>query len=126
MTDAAPQESGLEIVMRVNQAHRRELLQTLERLRETVSLEARVTGCEVLEDLMVPNRFCWIERWPSDEDVRASLASDRIAMLMAAIRLLGSVETVRCAHLVETPHGTPASRRDRTPAPQDVEEGEIQ
>jgi quinol monooxygenase YgiN len=109
MTDAAPQESSLEIVMRVTQAHRRELLQTLERMRETVSREARVTGCEVLEDLMVPNRFCWIERWPTDADVRASLDSDRIAMLMAAIRLFGSVETVKRASLVVATPEAPSS-----------------
>ena len=107
MTDTHTPEFGLEIVMRAAQSHRRELLQTLERLHETVDGEARVTACEVLEDSIVPNRFYWVERWLSADDVRASLESDRIAILMAAIRLLGSVEAVRRTRLMDPPGVTP-------------------
>ena len=112
MTTPAPQEYSLEIVMRVTHAHRRELLQTLEQLRETVTHENLGTGCEVLEDSIVPNRFYWVERWLSEEDVQASLDSDRIAMLLAAIRLLGSVETVRRTHVSGAPPASPSTRRE--------------
>ena len=107
-----PSAFGLEIVMHVSSAHRRELFQTLEGLRETVTREIRAGSCEILEDCMVPNRFYWLERWRNEEDVQASLDSERIAMLMTAIRLLGRVESVRRSRLADTPSRTPSSRPD--------------
>jgi quinol monooxygenase YgiN len=111
-----PSAFGLEIVMRVSNAHRRELLQTLEGLRETVTRETRAGSCEILEDCMVPNRFYWLERWRNEEEVQASLDSERISMLMAAIRLLGSVETVKRSRLAAATSKTPSLRPDSSSA----------
>jgi quinol monooxygenase YgiN len=100
---------GLEIVIRASHVHRRELLQTLEGLRESVTRETRAVSFEILEDCTVPNRFYWVERWRNEEDVQASLDSERIALLMAAIRLLGSIETVRRSRTQDPPSKTTSS-----------------
>ena len=56
--------------------------------------DAKAERCEVLEDLVVPNRFLWIEWWPTDDEAERVLTSERFSTLMAAIRVLGKKEAV--------------------------------
>ena len=109
--------------MRVSQAHRRELLQTLDGMHETTVRDAGTAGCDVLEDTVVPNRFHWVEWWGTEAEAEASLHSDRLVMLLAAARLLGSVEVVRRIHATDADPGRPPrSRPLRSSAKQDGRE----
>ena len=80
--------------MRTTQAHRRELVQTLEAMAGPRAGEDRLTSF-VFEDVIEANRFLWMEWWPQPEDADAALTGDRIRTLLAAIRVLGTLESVR-------------------------------
>jgi len=95
MVQTSPGTFGLEMVVRVAHANRRELFQTLEGLRETVTAQERAASCELLEDCLVPNRVYWVERWATLQEIDEACRSDRFAMLRAAVELLGNIETVR-------------------------------
>jgi len=115
MGQSASTQFGIEVVLRVTQAHRRELLQTVERLQQRVVSEGRGGICEVFEDSVVPNRFLWTEWWPTEQAVDVSLTSDRFATLQAAIRHLGRIEVVRRVDLtreIPVKHATDAVRSD--------------
>ncbi len=86
---------GIEVAMRTAQNHRRELTQTLEGLKDRVNATQPECDCEVFEDLAVPNRFLWSEWWPGQEESEAAEASDRFRALLGAIKVLGSLESVR-------------------------------
>ena len=96
-----PAGSGLriEVLFHGAQAHRRELLQTVERLRQLLTSDCGMGACEVFEDNVIPNRFLWRECWPTEQAAEASLASDRFATLQAAIRHLGRIEAMWRVHL---------------------------
>ena len=77
------------------QIHRRELIQTLEGLKQRIAANEPGCVCEVFEDLGEPNRFLWIERWPTSEDADRAQASDRFRALLGAIKVLGTLESIR-------------------------------
>ena len=81
--------------MSTSQSHRRELILTLEGLKDRIVASETDCACEVLEDLAVPNRFLWSEWWPSPEECEIAQASDRFRALLGAIKVLGSLESVR-------------------------------
>jgi quinol monooxygenase YgiN len=77
------------------QIHRRELIQTLDGLMDRISESEPDCGCEVFEDLAVANRFLWSEWWPSVEECESAQDSERFRALIGAIKVLGSLESVR-------------------------------
>lgn len=81
--------------MSTSQNHRRELTQTLEGLKDRINATEPDCDCEVFEDLAVPNRFLWSEWWPEKEDSEVAQTSDRFRALLGAIKVLGSLESVR-------------------------------
>ena len=81
--------------MTTQQIHRRELIQTLEGLKDRISESEPDCGCEVFEDLAVANRFLWSEWWPSVEECESAQDSERFRTLIGAIKVLGSLESVR-------------------------------
>lgn len=90
---------GVEIVMRTTQAHRRELVQTLEAMATPTS-GADGPDSSVFEDTIEANRFLWIEWWARADEAEAALDSDRVRTLLAAIRVLGTLESVRRVNCV--------------------------
>lgn len=111
---ASPSEFGIEVVMRVSQGHRRELLQTLEGLHDTALRDPGMAACDVLEDAIVPNRFLWVEWWPTEAEADASSGSGRLAMLLAAARLFGTVERLK---RVRATDGVSGGTKERTEVP---------
>lgn len=86
---------GAQVVMRVTQGHRRELLQSLESLHKTAVEASGMSACDLMEDTVVPNRLMWVEWWRTEDEVEAALGSERLTMLLAVAGFLGSVESVR-------------------------------
>jgi len=110
---------GIQVAVRSTPANRRELLQTLEELRTKTCSRDPHCRCEVFEDLNQHNRFLWTEWWPAATGVQASIDSDGFRALMAAARVLGSLEYV---HLLDTREsevpGAPGTRSNHdTPRP---------
>lgn len=81
--------------MRTSQNHRRELTQTLEGLKDRINASEPDCDCEVFEDLAIPNRFLWSEWWPGQKELETAQTSDRFRALLGAIKVLGSLESVR-------------------------------
>jgi quinol monooxygenase YgiN len=102
-------QHGIEVVARSTPAHRRELLQTMEEIRD-VRADAHVEALfELLEDTVLPNRFVWLEWWGDLEKARTAMGSDSFRTLLAAINVLGTLESVR---FVES---TDSADHDRKP-----------
>jgi quinol monooxygenase YgiN len=53
------------------------------------------SACEIFEDLERPNRFLWTEWWPDPGGLDDQVETDRFRALLGAIRVLGSLESVR-------------------------------
>ena len=81
--------------MRARQTHRRELLQTLEDLRDRFAAGETDCVCDFFEDLSEPNRFMWTEWWARPDLVDEAMESSRFHTLLGAIKVLGSLEGVR-------------------------------
>lgn len=94
--------------MTTSQSHRRELILTLEELKDRIIASEPDCACEVFEDLAEPNRFLWSEWWPSPGECQAAQTSERFRALLGAIKVLGSLESVR--------HVSRTSESDRQPA----------
>lgn len=79
--------------MRATQAHRRELVQTLEAM---VGAQAAEDGPSsyLFEGVLEANRFLWMEWWARAVDADAALSDDRIRTILTAIRVLGTLECV--------------------------------
>lgn len=86
---------GIEVAMRTSQIHRRELIQTLEGLKDRIAADESNCVCEVFEDLREANRFLWSEWWPTLADADQAQASDRFHALLGAVKVLGTLESVR-------------------------------
>ena len=86
---------GIQVAARSSPANRREMLQTLDELRRKACAESPTCRCEIFEDLTENNRFLWTEWWPAANGVHASMDSDGFRALLAAIRVLGTLEFVR-------------------------------
>jgi hypothetical protein len=84
----------VEVLLRTTGFHRRELVQTLEGLRER-DLEA----CEVFEDAGEHNRFLWRRRCVDLAEAERWLGSEHCRTLMGAIEVLGTLEGVRMCGL---------------------------
>jgi len=91
----AESKYGIEVAMTTSQSHRRELILTLEGLKDRIAESEPDCACEVFEDLAVANRFLWSEWWPSSDQSEAAEASERFRALLGAIKVLGSLESVR-------------------------------
>lgn len=81
--------------MTTSQTHRRELILTLEGLKNRVIAREPGCACEIFEDLAVPNRFLWSEWWASKEECERAKTSERFRALLGAVKVLGSLESVR-------------------------------
>jgi len=97
--------------MTTRQSHRRELILTLEGLKDCIVASEPDCSCEVFEDLAEPNRFLWSEWWPSFEACERSKASERFGALLGAIKVLGFLESVRLVN--RTSESEQKSRRDK-------------
>ena len=86
---------GIEVTVRTRQTHRRELLQTLEDLRDRFAAGEADCVCDFFEDLSEPNRFMWTEWWTRPEKVDQAMESRRFRTLLGAIKVLGTLESVR-------------------------------
>ena len=84
----------VEVLLRTTGFHRRELVQTLEGLRDR-DLEA----CEVFEDAGGYNRFLWRRRCADLAEAERWLGSEHYRTLMGAINVLGTLEGVRMCGL---------------------------
>ena len=102
---------GIEVSMNTSQSNRRELIQTLEGLRDRVIRLETGCGCEIFENLGVPNRFLWLEWWPSIEECESARVSERFRALLGAIKVLGTMEALKVVHSVDEHagphHGNP-------------------
>jgi hypothetical protein len=87
MTD---QQVIIEVLMSVPDPNRRELVQTLDGLRE-----ADTELSEVFEDVLENSRFLWRTRCTDRATAERWMSSDHYRTLMAAIRVLGNLEDVR-------------------------------
>lgn len=96
---------GIDVAMRTKQIHRRELIQTLEGLKDRIVADESSCECEVFEDLGEANRFLWSERWPTLEEADRAQASDRFHALLGAVKVLGTLESVR--RVRQRPTGDP-------------------
>jgi hypothetical protein len=84
----------VEVLLRTTGFHRRELVQTLEGLRDRDR-----ESCEVFEDAGEDNRFLWRRRCADLAAAEAWLASDHYRTLLGAIKVLGTLEAVRMCGL---------------------------
>jgi len=100
------------VVVRTTQAHRREWVQALEHLVESTPEPPFPGWGEFFEDGTVSNRFLWAEWWPEEGDLGRALGSDRLRALLAAARLLGSVEAVRKLKLLDVAGSEPGAGHD--------------
>ena len=66
---------GLELSVKSDSAHRSELLQTLQNLRQEVMIEGVSHECRVFEDLSGPNQFLWLQWWHSHHQLQDYLRS---------------------------------------------------
>jgi quinol monooxygenase YgiN len=94
-------QCGIQVGARSTPANRRELLQTLEELRRKASADTPDCRCEIFEDLTESNRFLWTEWWPAPNEARAAMDSDGFRALLAAIRVLGTLDFVRLVNTRE-------------------------
>ena len=88
--------------MRSTPAHRRELLPTMEEIRDGRAATHREALFELLEDAVLPNRFVWLEWWPRLDDAQTSMESDAFRTLLAAVRVLGTLEFVRLVESIDS------------------------
>mgnify|MGYP000045940492 CR=1 FL=1 len=95
--------------MTTSQAHRRELIQALEGLRNQAISDESECACDVFEDLGAPNRFLWTEWWRTTNEADRAQASDRFRALLGPAQLLGTLEAVR--RVSRSSAGTPAMRK---------------
>jgi quinol monooxygenase YgiN len=86
---------GIEVAMSTTQINRREMIQTLDGLKARILDEEPGCGCEFFEDLGTPNRFLWKEWWPTKEAAENARSSDRFRALVGAVKILGSLESIR-------------------------------
>ncbi len=83
-------------------AHRTELKQTLQNLsREAVS-EGFSRECRVFEDLSGLNDFLWLQWWPSQRELETYLRSAGFRTLLGAIKVLGSLKSLRTVELQDS------------------------
>ena len=93
---------GLELSMSSDAARRAELKQTLQNLsREAVS-EGVSRECRVFEDLSGPNDFLWLQWYPSQRELETFLGSAGFATLLGAIKVLGSLKSLRTVELLDS------------------------
>lgn len=85
---------NVEVVLRTTGFHRRELIQTLQGLRDRDR-----EFCEVFEDAGEDNRFLWRRRCADLAEAERWLGSDHYRTLMGAIKVLGTLEGVRMCGL---------------------------
>jgi len=100
---------GIEVTVRARQTHRRELLQTLEDLRDRFAAGEADCVCDFFEDLSEPNHFMWTEWWTRPEKVDQAMESRRFRTLLGAIKVLGTLESVRRLDRSNQPADQPES-----------------
>jgi hypothetical protein len=81
---------NVEVLLRTSGFHRREMVQTLEGLRER-DREA----CEVFEDAGESNRFLWRTTCRDLAAAEQWLTTEHYRTLIGAIKVLGTLEGVR-------------------------------
>jgi len=116
-TTKAETTCGIEVAMSTSQIHRRELILTLEGLKDRIIASERDCACEVFEDLAEPNRFLWSEWWPSLEECENAQASDRFRALLGAIKVLGTLESVRHVSRTSGSDPNPADAKQKKAVP---------
>ena len=88
---------SLEIRIRVARKHRAEFTQLFESLTRP---EHRSPGCldqALFEQVRWDDLFLWIEQWTGNKGVSAYLESDRFRTVLAAVGVLGEVESIHMA-----------------------------
>ena len=93
---------GLELSVKSDSAHRSELLQTLQNLRQEVMIEGVSHECRVFEDLSGPNQFLWLQWWHSQHQLQDYLRSVGFRTLLGAIKVLGTLESARTVELQDS------------------------
>lgn len=93
---------GLELSVRSDAAHRRELLQTLQNLREEAVREGVAIECRVFEDLSGTNHFLWLQWWRTQQQLESHLCSLGFRTLLGAIKVLGVLESARTVELQDS------------------------
>lgn len=99
--------------MTTSQAHRRELILTLEEIKSRIVEAESNCACEVFEDFSEPNRFRWSEWWPSREHTRRAMESERFRALLGAVKVLGSLEYVHEVNRTQKDDREPAKQNQK-------------
>ena len=93
---------GLEIAVRSDQAHRVELLQTLQGLSGEQLGQRGCMECRVYEDLGRPTSFLWHQWWRSQQHLEENLRSVAFRTLLGAVKVLGTLESARIVELQDS------------------------
>jgi quinol monooxygenase YgiN len=73
---------------------RKELLQTIEAMSESISKERSCLSRHIYQDMENENILCLLEEWENQDDLENHLKSDRFAALLGAIDLLSERATI--------------------------------
>jgi quinol monooxygenase YgiN len=82
--------------------NRKEFLQTLHSLIDSVRSEQGCVSHNVYEDVEDENSFIIIEEWETQADLDNHLRSDRFGVLLGALSLSSETPEIRCSTLAET------------------------
>ena len=93
---------GLEIAVRSDQAHRVELLQTLQGLSGEQIGHDGCLECRVYEDVGHPTGFLWHQWWRSQQQLEENLRSVAFRTLLGAVKVLGTLESARIVELQDS------------------------
>jgi quinol monooxygenase YgiN len=113
---------GLELSMSSDEAHRAELLQTLEHLSYDQARAGGCLECRVYERVPRANDFMWHQWWRSEHQLEAHLGSVAFRTLLGAIKVLGSLESARIVELQDSTSVMGAFLVDRVSASESLNE----
>jgi len=85
----------IEIELRTEPAHRRELLQTLEEMQALLAADSAALDHRLYAHATDPDRLLWIEAWPAAEATEDVVRSTRFRALLGAIKVLGRLDDLR-------------------------------
>ena len=75
---------NVRVDLLVRPGKRRELLQSICDLKNKIASEVGCSACEVFQNPDNPDDFVLLERWDSEEQARAHVASENLALLVGA------------------------------------------
>jgi len=92
---------GLEVIVRVHPYRRVEFLQAVRMVTEPSHRNTACAGHGLFEDVGVPNRFLWMERWSGSDHLNDYMRTDRFRSLLGAFSVVGSIEDMHVSDLTQ-------------------------